>query len=62
MDKTVTLTRTFIDAGIWSKKNKFIFQIEDDESLDIIFQHKHAGSHPHAIIVKEVNTLKYFCK
>ena len=62
MDETVTLTRTYIDAGIWSKKNKFIFQIEDTESLDIIFQHKHAGYHPHAIVVKEVKIVKYFCK
>ena len=54
MDETITLKRDFIDAGIWSKKNRFIFQIKDDASLGIINQHKYAGYHPHAIIVKEV--------
>ena len=54
MDSTITLTTTYINAGIWSKNNKFIFQILDKEELEIIQGHKYAGSHPHALSIKEV--------
>ena len=54
MDGTTTLTKTYINAGIWSKNNKFLFQISDKEELEMVLDHKYAGSHPHAISVKEV--------
>ena len=37
-----------------SMQNKFYFQIEDDDSKQIILDHKYAGTHPHLIIVEEV--------
>ena len=57
MDTTITLTPTFINAGIWAKKNQIIFQTSDNKSKTIIFNHEHAGSHPHMLIVKEVKCL-----
>ena len=57
MDSSIILTTTYINAGIWSKQNKFIFQVDDDASKEIILNHKHAGRHSHAIFVKE---FKYY--
>ena len=54
MDSTITLAPTYINAGIWAKKNKIIFQIKDDMSKEIIMSHQYAGFHPHAMVVKEV--------
>ena len=55
MDETIIQRPTYINAGIWSKQNKFIFQVDDKESAEIILAHSNAGRHSHAIIVKEEN-------
>ena len=76
MDSTIILSTNYIRAGIWSKQvimslwhfsiffwyiqNKFYFQIEDEDSKEIIMGHNHAGNHPHLIIVKEVGPIYSF--
>ena len=55
MDETMIQRPTYIRAGIWSKQNKFIFQVDDEKTKDLILNHRNAGRHAHAIIVKEVS-------
>ena len=49
------LQKSFLLVFLISK-NKFLFQVDDNASKEIILDHVHAGTHSHAVIVKEVDT------